>query len=60
MGDKFYTVQEIADVLKVDKRTILSLIKNKKLSATNVGTAKKAHWRIYEGQYRKFLAENYQ
>ena len=60
MEDKFYTVAEIAKALKVNTRTVLSLIKNKKLSAINVGTEKRAYWRIFEGQYRKFLAEHYE
>lgn len=60
MEDKFYTVTELAKTLKVNQRTILSLIKNKKLLAVNVGTEKRAYWRIYEGQYKKFLAKSYE
>lgn len=59
MEDKFYTVAEMAKILKVDVRTIAKLIKKKRLLAVNIGTEKRASWRIFEGQYRKFLAENY-
>ena len=60
MEDKYYTVVELAKVLKVSTRTIRSLIEKNRLNAVNVGTDKRANWRIYEGQYKKFLAESYE
>ena len=59
MEDKFYTVNEMATILKVNPRTIVKLINGKKLKAVNVGVGERAHWRIFEGQYLKFLAEFY-
>jgi excisionase family DNA binding protein len=59
MEDKFYTTYDLAKIMKVNYRTILTLIKTGKISAVNLGTSKRPLWRIYEGQYRKFLAENY-
>jgi excisionase family DNA binding protein len=59
MNDKYYTISEIAQMLKVHDRTVLRLIKAKKLKAVNVGAGKNAHWRIFEGQYLKFVAEFY-
>lgn len=59
MEDKYYTPTELAKVLKVNSRTIVTLIEKGKLKAVNVGTKNKAHWRIFEGQYLKFLAEFY-
>lgn len=59
MEDKFYTISEMAKMLKVHQRTILKLINCKKLKAVNVGVGQRAHWRIFEGQYLNFLAEFY-
>lgn len=60
MEDKYYTVSELANILRVNRLTITSLIKRGKILAVNVGTDKRAHWRIYEGQYLKFLADSYE
>ena len=59
MEDKYYTVSELAKLLKVDNRTILKLINTKKLKAINLGTGERSHWRIFEGQYLNFIAEFY-
>ena len=59
MEDKFYTVEEVAKALKVHKRTVLSLIKRKKLLAVNVGCEKRASWRIYDAQFIRFIADSY-
>lgn len=60
MKDKYFTVQDMAEMLLINKRTVLSLIKRKILKAVNVGTEKRANWRIYEGQYLSFLADSYE
>lgn len=60
MQDVFYTVEELANMLKVNPRTVVSLIKRKKLKALNVGTDKRAYYRIYEGQYLEFVAQSYE
>lgn len=60
MEDKYYTVSELAKILRVSTRTIRTLIENQKLTAVNVGTEKRCNWRIYEGQYLKFLADSYE
>jgi len=59
MNDRYYTPSELAKILRVNPRTIVSLIRSGKLEALDVGTGKRSHWRIYEGQYRKFLASSY-
>jgi excisionase family DNA binding protein len=35
--ERYYTLQEVAELLKVNERTIRRLIKAKKLKATRVG-----------------------
>jgi excisionase family DNA binding protein len=60
MEEKYYTIHELADLLKVNQRTIVTLIKDGRLMALNVGTKKRAHWRIYEGHYLAFLADSYE
>jgi len=61
MKDKYYTPTELAEMLKVTPSTVNKLIRQGKIKAVNVGTGtgKRAHWRIFEGQYLNFLAEFY-
>jgi excisionase family DNA binding protein len=60
MEDKYYTPTELAKMLKVNSRTIVTLIEQGKLKAINVGTKNRSHWRIFEGQYLNFLADSYE
>lgn len=60
MNDTFYTVSEVAEKLGINRRTVTSLIRRGILLAVNVGTEKRAHWRVYDGQFQKFLAESYE
>jgi excisionase family DNA binding protein len=46
----FYTVKEVAEVLRVHQRTIFRYIKNKKLKAVKIG-----HWRIKKEDFDKFV-----
>jgi excisionase family DNA binding protein len=52
--DKFYTVQEIAEMLKVHWQTILNYIKTKKLKAVKIGK----EYRIREADLSEFLETN--
>lgn len=47
---KFYTVEEIAKILKVSKMTIFRYIKSGKLKAVKVG-----QWRIKKEDFDKFI-----
>ena len=49
----FLTVEEVANKLKVCKRTIIRHIKDKKLRASKVG-----HWRIAEKDLEAFFDGN--
>lgn len=49
---RFYTVEEVADLLKVDPRTIRSAINNGKLKASKVGR----HFRVGESDLKKYLS----
>lgn len=49
----FYTLQEVADKLRVHPRTILRYIENKRLRAVRTG-----YWRIPQESYERFLREN--
>jgi len=60
MDDKFFTIDDLAKVMRVDRRTIARLIKEGSLLAVNVGKEKRPTWRIYEGQYLKFIADSYE
>jgi excisionase family DNA binding protein len=48
---KLYTIDEIADILKVTQRTIYNYIKNGALSAIKVGK----YWRVRHEHFEKFL-----
>ena len=48
---KFFTVEEVADLLKVDPRTIRAAIHGGKLVAARVGR----HFRIAEEDLKKYL-----
>lgn len=51
---KFYTISEVAELLKVHDRTIRRLIDNKKLKAVKIGTT----WRISEDDLNEYLESN--
>lgn len=48
--EKLYTIQEIADILKVSKKTIYRYIYSGKLKATKIG-----QWRIKKSDLDKLL-----
>lgn len=59
MTNRVFTLQEVADILRVNRRTIYRLIKgdNKqgiKLPATQVGRS----WRVLESSLRMYLSKN--
>lgn len=51
---KFYTVQEVADILQVHWQSILTYIKNGKLDAVKLGKG----YRISETALQKFIADH--
>ena len=51
MQDKYYTTQEIADILKVDYMTVYRWIRAGKLDAYQV----QKHYRIKESDFQKFM-----
>jgi excisionase family DNA binding protein len=54
MEDKFYTIQEIADILKVDYMTVYRWIRAGKLDAYQV----QKQYRIKESDFEKFMQAN--
>ena len=52
---KLYTVYEAAEILKVNRRTIVSMIKSKRIKARNVGLGEqRKFYRIPESEILKF------
>lgn len=47
---QFYTTNEVADILKIHKRTIFRYIKSGKLKATKIG-----QWRIKKEDLDRFI-----
>ena len=54
MEDKYYTIQEIADMLKVAYMTVYRWIQAGKLDAYQV----QKHYRIKESDFQKFMQAN--
>lgn len=49
------TVEQVAKELQVSERTVYQYIKDGRLKATNIGTAKRGTWRINREDLDKFL-----
>lgn len=52
--DNYYTPQEIADRLKVNKMTVYKWIREGKLKAVKIGDL----WRIAESELERFIKES--
>jgi excisionase family DNA binding protein len=48
--EKLYTIQEVADILKVSKKSVYRYIKSGKLKAKKIG-----QWRIRKSDLEKFI-----
>lgn len=51
------TVEQVAQELQVNVKTVYQWIKSKRLKATNIGTKRKANWRIMRKDLEDFLAQ---
>lgn len=49
------TVDQVAKELQVNPKTVYQLIRDKRLKATNIGTEKRANWRINRKDLNDFL-----
>ena len=52
MGEKIYTLQEVADYLKVTRQTIYNYVQSGKLKANKIGTQQ---YRVTEKDLQAFL-----
>lgn len=50
------TVEQVAQELQVNVKTVYQWIKDKRLRATNIGTQRKANWRIARKDLDDFLS----
>ena len=48
---KVYTLDEVADILKITRRTLYTYIKTGKLRATKIGR----YWRVSEAALQEFV-----
>ncbi|MCL4390225.1 MAG: helix-turn-helix domain-containing protein [Patescibacteria group bacterium] len=53
MKDKFLTIKEVADYLRVSERSVLRYIEAGRLNAVKVG-----YWRVYEKDLQDFIKKN--
>ena len=58
MNDEFITPQQVADILKIGKRTVLNLIRDGKLQHTIISGEKRKTYRIYRADIERFVAED--
>ena len=49
---KVYTLDEVADILKVTKRTLYNSVKEGKLTAVKMGK----YWRVSESNLQEFIS----
>lgn len=49
---KLYTLQEVADILKITRRTLYNYIKEGKLQAVKMGK----YWRVEEAKLQEFIS----
>lgn len=52
--EKAYTLQEVADLLQVTRRTVYSYVKEGKIKAVKIGRT----WRVNESELAKLLAQD--
>lgn len=50
---RIYTVEEVADILKVTKRSVYTYIKDKKIKATKIAKS----WRVAHKDLEDFIAK---
>lgn len=55
---KLLTRKEVADLLRVDPRTVERWLRSGKLKGYKLGSGKTAPWRIDEVEVQKFLEKN--
>lgn len=58
--DKFYTVQEFAEILRVNRQKIMKMIKENRLHPINLGTKKKARYAIPDDDLLRLRAETFE
>ena len=56
---EFYTTKEFAQLLSVHPRTVIRMIKSKKIRAVNSSSGTKPNYRILCTEYLRFIAEEY-
>lgn len=54
MSDKFYTLQEVADILRVTRQTIYNFVSEKKIKASKIGR----EYRVSEKDLQDFVKQN--
>ena len=51
------TVEQVAQELQVNVKTVYQWIKDKRLKATNIGTKRKANWRVERRNLEEFMQQ---
>ena len=56
---EFYTVNEVAKILKVCTKTVVLMIRKGKLRAVEVGGSQRISYRVEKNELERLLAENW-
>ncbi len=55
---EFYTIKAVAKILSVCPKTVVSLIRDGKLWAVEIGGTKRISFRVHKKELDRFVAEN--
>jgi excisionase family DNA binding protein len=58
MTKEYYSTKEVAEILGINRKTLLSLIKSNKIVATNIAVGSRALYRISREELDKFTNSN--
>ena len=58
MNREYYSTKEVAEMLAINRKTLLSLIKSNKIVATNIAVGDRALYRISREELDKFTNSN--
>ena len=56
--EKYFSPKEVAELLSINKKTVLSLINSGRIKATNIAIGSRALYRVTSSDLNKFINSN--